>query len=67
MNECENLDEVCRNIDAIDARIVKLLAERGGYVSQAASFKANAEEVKAPKRVEAVVSKVRSLADEHGA
>lgn len=56
-----------QNIDAIDERIVALLAERGGYVRQAAAFKKSTEEVRAPKRVEAVVSKVRELATEHGA
>ncbi len=67
MDNCGSLEEVRRNIDAIDGRIVALLAERGGYVRQAARFKTSAEDVRAPKRVEAVVSKVRELAAEHGA
>ncbi len=66
MKECASLDEVRENIDIVDRRIIKLLAERGGYVKQAATFKNTAEEVEAPKRVEEVVNKVRGLAREYG-
>ncbi|MNR64316.1 isochorismate-pyruvate lyase [compost metagenome] len=44
-----------------------LLAERGAFVAQAASFKITTDEVKAPNRVEQVISKVKSLAQEQGA
>ena len=63
---CTSLEEVRAHIDAIDRQIVKLLAERGGFVSQAARFKKNTEEVKAPQRVEQVISKVRALSEELG-
>ena len=36
---CKNLQEVRDNIDRLDAIIVPLLAERIGYVLQAAQFK----------------------------
>ena len=63
--KCENLEEVRGNIDRIDREIIKLIAERSTYVAQAASFKKNSHEVKAPQRVEAVINKVRNLAHEN--
>ena len=63
--KCKNLDEVRGNIDRIDREIIKLIAERSTYVAQAASFKKNSYEVKAPQRVEAVINKVRDLAHEN--
>ena len=62
---CKSLAEVREQIDRIDPQIVKLLAERGDYVLQAAQFKASPEEVRAPERVEDVVRKVRNHALEH--
>ena len=66
MVECKNLDEVRENIDRLDREIVKLIAERSYYVRQAAKFKTTKRDVKAPKRVEEVISKVRYLAAEKG-
>lgn len=65
--KCRSLIEVRENIDRVDREIVALLAERGAFVTQAASFKKTTEEVKAPNRVEQVISKVKSLAQEQGA
>jgi isochorismate pyruvate lyase len=59
---CATLDEVRMNIDRIDRQLVTLIAERGGFVAQAATFKTSTEDVKAPKRVEAVISKLRAYA-----
>lgn len=65
--KCSSLIEVRENVDRIDRKIVALLAERGAFVAQAASFKKTTDEVKAPNRVEQVISKVKSLAQEQGA
>ena len=65
MIECRNIDEVRTNIDIIDREIVKLLSERNKYVRQAANFKKNADDVKAPNRIEEVISQVRNLALEY--
>jgi isochorismate pyruvate lyase len=65
--ECNSLEEVRANIDRIDRQIVMLLAERGCYVKQAARFKKTTEDVKAPERVEQVISNVVALAHEMGA
>lgn len=59
---CKSLEEVRSNIDAIDYKIVSLIAERGSFVMQAARFKKSMDDVKAPQRVEQVISKVRKLA-----
>ena len=64
---CSSLEEVRSNIDVIDRKIINLIAERGGFVMQAARFKKTTEDVKAPQRVEQVILKVRALADELGA
>lgn len=64
---CNSIEEVRSNIDAIDHKIVSLIAERGSFVMQAARFKKTTEDVKAPQRLEQVISKVRALANELGA
>ena len=64
--EVQSLDEVRSNIDRLDRDIIRLMAERGGFVQQAARFKTSHADVEAPKRVEQVIAKVRSLADEAG-
>lgn len=67
MIKCESIDEVRNNINKIDEEIVKLIALRGGFVKQAASFKKDSNDVKAPKRVEEVIKKVKNLAYLNGA
>lgn len=67
MVECQSIEQVREQIDALDRRIVQLLAERSGYVHQAARFKTDADAVRAPQRVEQVIAKVRALAAENGA
>lgn len=64
---CKSLEEVRENIDRIDNDIIRLIAERGTYVLQAVQFKKDTNGVQAPKRVEAVISKVRKYASEYGA
>lgn len=65
--QCKSLEEVRENIDRIDDGIIHLIAERGSYVAQASAFKKSETGVKAPKRVEAVIAKVRDKAEEYGA
>lgn len=64
---CNSLEEVRSSIDAVDRKLVGLLAERGGFVLQAARFKNSTDDVKAPQRVEQVIAKVRALSQELGA
>ena len=67
MIECNSIDEVRNNINNIDEQIVKLIAQRGEFVKQAAKFKKDSDAVKAPKRVEEVINKVKDLAKSTGA
>jgi isochorismate pyruvate lyase len=64
---CSSLEEVRSNIDRIDRQIVELLAERGSYVKQVVQFKKTPGDVRAPKRAQQVMAKVKSLAAELGA
>jgi isochorismate pyruvate lyase len=64
--ECISLEEVRTNIDRIDKQIITLLTERGFYVNQAARFKKTVEDVKAPQRVEQVISKALELSKQIG-
>jgi isochorismate pyruvate lyase len=64
---CNSLAEVRENIDALDRKIVALLAERGRYVKDAARFKRDAFQVSAPQRQQEVIDKVRALAEKEGA
>ena len=63
--DCKDLNEVRENIDRIDKQIVRLIGERSNFVKQAANFKRDSNEVKAPQRVEMVIIKVRKLAEEY--
>lgn len=64
---CANLAEVRANIDALDRKIVVLLAERGRFVKDAARFKRDAFQVSAPQRQQEVLDKVKALAEKEGA
>ncbi|HLO75831.1 MAG TPA: chorismate mutase [Magnetospirillum sp.] len=66
MPKCKNLAEVRENIDRLDRQLVPLLAERAGYVEQAAGFKATKAAVVDTDRIEQIILKVRHLAIEEG-
>nr|WP_295153535.1 chorismate mutase [uncultured Ruminococcus sp.] len=67
IKKCSDIGEVRSEIDRIDDTIVKLIAERGEYVKQAAGFKKDSDDVKAPDRVEKVIAGVRATAESYGA
>jgi isochorismate pyruvate lyase len=60
---CATLDEVRENIDRIDRDLVRLMAERQSYVGEAGRFKKDPAAVSDPKRVDAVVARVRADAE----
>ena len=66
MIECNSIEEVRKNINQIDEEIVKLIAKRDHFVKQAAKFKKDSNDVKAPKRVEEVINKVKNIARLNG-
>jgi isochorismate pyruvate lyase len=61
-----SLSEVRAGIDAIDADLIRLLADRQRLVRAAAAFKADEQAVRAPDRVERVVAMARERAVEAG-
>ncbi|MEO8545102.1 MAG: chorismate mutase [Burkholderiaceae bacterium] len=61
------LGELRERIDALDAQIVGLLAERALCVRDATRFKSDAFQVSAPARQAQVFAKVRALALPHEA
>ncbi|MFC6355220.1 chorismate mutase [Luethyella okanaganae] len=61
------IEDVRQRIDALDLRIVELIAERQKWVVTAGSLKMDQQAVRAPARVEQVITKVRVLAEESGA
>jgi isochorismate pyruvate lyase len=63
---CTSMDEVREEIDRLDRILVKLIAERQGYIEAAARIKPRADEVRLPWRIEDVVSKVLAEAEKQG-
>ena len=63
---CSSLEEVREHIDRTDDEIIRLIAERSGYVRQAAAFKKDTASVKAPARVEAVIQRIREKEQRYG-
>ncbi len=60
------MQDVRRHIDAIDAVLVPLLAQRQGYVAQAARIKQNFDDVVDEERIEYIVARVRQMAEVNG-
>jgi isochorismate pyruvate lyase len=66
VRHCHTMAEVRRHIDDIDARIVPLLAERSGYVAQAARIKQCADQVHDQRRIDFIIDRVNAMALDHG-
>ncbi|MEU6425226.1 chorismate mutase [Microbispora sp. NPDC046973] len=66
MSDPTSLDDVRRRIDELDARLTTLLAERQRLVRAAAAFKTDEQAVRAPDRVERVVTAARERAEREG-
>ena len=58
MVKCNTMPEVRNEIDRIDRELVKLLAERQGYIEQAGAIKGERSAVRDDARIEEVVQKV---------
>jgi isochorismate pyruvate lyase len=66
IQHCSTMAEVRQHIDELDQRIVLLLAERSGYVAQAARIKQHADQVYDQARIDFIVERVKVLAAEQG-
>jgi isochorismate pyruvate lyase len=67
IRRCETLVDVRREIDRLDQNIVRLLAERMGYVGEAARVKEKASQIVDRARIEAVVARAADRATDLGA
>jgi isochorismate pyruvate lyase len=66
MSTPRSLSEVRTRIDTLDTELVRLLAQRQELVRAAAGFKTDEQAVRAPDRVERVITAVREQADAAG-
>ena len=64
--DCTQMSEVRAEIDRLDRELVRLLAERQGYIEAAGRIKPRADEVRLPWRIEDVVAKVLVSAEREG-
>jgi len=64
MKKCNSLKEVRDEIDILDAKLVELISERSHLIRQAAAFKDSVDEVKADKRIDDIMQRVRKKAIE---
>ena len=56
---CQTMQDVRREVNALDDVLVPLLVERVGYMTQAARIKQGAEQVRDEARIQAIVDRVR--------
>ena len=63
---CSGMEDVRRNIDALDDVLVPLLVTRGGYMTQAARIKQDQNQVRDEDRIESIVARVRERAAQEG-
>ena len=61
----KNLKEVRKNIDNVDTRIVKLIAEREFYAREAVKFKTDRCQIIDKKRINSVLSRVKKLSKKY--
>ena len=63
---CTTMQDVRREVNALDDVLVPLLVERVGYMTQAARIKQGVEQVRDEARIEAIVARVRECAGAEG-
>ena len=66
VKDCTTMQDVRREVDALDDVLVPLLVERVGYMTQAARIKQGAEQVRDEARIQAIVARVRERAVAEG-
>lgn len=63
---CEGMDDIRREIDALDQAVIRLLGQRFQYVLAASKFKTSASSVRAPERFAAMLTTRRAWAEAEG-
>ena len=64
--ECTSMEEVRDEIDRLDRELVDRISQRFGYVDRAWQIKLNKEDAYLPWRIQEVIDKVRTRAEENG-
>ena len=60
--DCVTKEDVRAEIDRIDQALIALFAERHGYVTRMAEIKTDPHEANDPKRIQAILERVRERA-----
>ncbi len=63
-SECQSMNDIRCEIDSIDKELISLISKRAGYVNKAAEFKKSERDVKAPQRVEKMLTQRKIWAEE---
>lgn len=66
VKNCQNMTEVRAEVDRIDQLLIALIAERQGYMSEAARIKQDRDTVYDEARIEDVVAKIKARAEAAG-
>ena len=66
VQHCTTMEDVRRNVNALDDVLVPLLVTRIGYMTQAARIKGDVAQVRDEARIEAIVSRVRERTAQEG-
>ena len=64
-SDCESIEDVRSEIDALDRQIISLLGRRFTFVREIVRFKSNKDEIVAKKRYDEVIHTRRELAKQH--
>jgi isochorismate pyruvate lyase len=64
--ECNNIQDIRREIDRLDREIINLLGKRFEYVKAASKYKTDRNSVKAPERFQAMLKERRAWAESAG-
>ena len=65
-HQCESMRDVRAGIDSLDEQLLNLLSERIQYIKRAAQIKTSIDSIRDDERIEAIISKRKSQASEHG-
>lgn len=63
---CASMEDIRREIDALDQAVIQLLGKRFHYVLAASKFKTSATSVRAPERFKAMLVTRRKWAEAEG-
>jgi isochorismate pyruvate lyase len=66
VENCTTMEDVRRQVNALDDVLVPLLVTRIGYMQQAARIKGDVNQVRDEARIEAIVQRVRERCEQEG-